>query len=103
MGTKDANQVGYGKKIVSSIGKGIKSGWSHMTGKEKKDKKAARDRAERSNKAKERSSKAAEKAAKERNDKTKQKRTKRLLSEERMRTPRLLKQTARVWRKPNCS
>merc|ERR1711871_122564 len=102
MGTKDANQVGYVKKAVSSIGKGISKGWSHLSGKEKKDKKAARDRAERSNKAKERSAKAREKSAKERNDKKKQKRTKRLLSEERMRTPRLLKQTVRVWRKPNC-
>merc|ERR1711871_1853440 len=73
MGTKDANQVGYVKKAVSSIGKGISKGWSHLTGKEKKDKKAARDRAERSNKAKERSAKAIEKSAKERNDKTKQK------------------------------
>merc|ERR1712196_481323 len=73
MGTKDANQVGYGKKIVSSIGKGIRNGFSHLTGKEKKEKKAARDRAERSNKAKEKSAKAREKSAKERNDKTKQK------------------------------
>merc|ERR1712159_55318 len=69
MGTKDANQLGYAKKIRA----GISRGWSHLTGKEKKDKKAARDRAERSNKAKERSAKARERSAKERNDKTRQK------------------------------
>merc|ERR1711871_1040212 len=62
-----------GSGFFGGIANSISKGFSHLTGKEKKDKKAARDRAERSNKAKEKSAKVIEKSAKERNDKTKQK------------------------------
>merc|ERR1712159_847946 len=62
-----------GSGFFGGIANSISNGWSHLTGKEKKDKKAARDRAERSNKAKERNAKARERSAKERNDKTRQK------------------------------